>query len=190
VRIAVRLDAEEVKKTLAGMLEKMANRAPAMRIIAEIVRTSVSKNFERGGRPLSWKPSRRAEREGGQTLVKTGRLVNSIFPRSDATKAQVGTNVVYAAIHQFGGKIGARVLTPVNKKALFWPGAKHPVKKVKSPSARGRGLKYYSNLHMKESSIVAPRAGGVELLHFRVKEAGLFPRLFYSIKRPACCEPA
>ena len=135
MQIVVKLDAEGVKQTIAGMLARLADRAPAMRIVAEIVRASVVKNFEAGGRPEKWKPSRRAAREGGQTLVKSGRLVNSIFPRSDASRAQIGTNVSYAAIHQFGGKIGARVILPVNKKALFWPGARHPVKKVNWPGA-------------------------------------------------------
>jgi phage gpG-like protein len=74
VRIIAKLDAEGVKKTLGNMLAGLADRRPALRIVAEIVRTSVTKNFEAGGRPAKWKPSRRAEREGGQTLVKSGRL--------------------------------------------------------------------------------------------------------------------
>ena len=135
MRIVAKLDAEEVKKTLGNILSRLADRRPAMRIVGEIVRTSVTKNFEVGGRPVQWKPSRRAAREGGQTLVKSGRLVNSIFAEADNSRAVVGTNVKYARAHQLGAKIGARVILPVKGKALFWPGARHPVKKVNWPGA-------------------------------------------------------
>ena len=47
----------------------------------------------------------------------------------------VGTNVVYAAIHQFGGRTSARTIRPLGKKALFWPGAAHPVAKVEHPGS-------------------------------------------------------
>jgi phage virion morphogenesis protein len=135
MRIVAKLDAGEVKKTLGNMLSRLGDKRPALRIVGEILRTSFSKNFEEGGRPAQWKPSRRAVREGGQTLVKTGRLVNSIFSETDASRAVVGTNVKYAAIQQLGAKIGARVILPVKGKALFWPGARHPVKKVNWPGA-------------------------------------------------------
>ena len=143
MRIVTKLDAEEVKKMLGNMLAKLADKRPFLKIMAETVRSSVSKNFESGGRPAKWKPSRRATREGGQTLIKSGRLVNSIFgefhpdhiEKMDANRLVIGTNVKYARVHQLGAKIGARVLTPVNKKALSWPGARHPVKKVNWPGA-------------------------------------------------------
>lgn len=44
--------------------------------------------------------------EGKKTLIDTARLQNSIHPRAYKDRAVVGTNVVYAAIHQFGGKAG------------------------------------------------------------------------------------
>jgi phage gpG-like protein len=48
---------------------------------------------------------------------------------------EVGTNVAYAAIHQFGGKTKPRVIQPKNGKALFWPGAAHPVQSVNHPGS-------------------------------------------------------
>lgn len=143
MRIVAKLDAEGVKKTLGNTLANLADKRPALRIVGELLRTSFSKNFEAGGRPGKWKPSQRAVREGGETLVKTGRLVNSLFAQTHpehiedvhATKLVIGTNVKYAAAHQLGAKIGARVILPVKGKALFWPGARHPVKKVNWPGA-------------------------------------------------------
>jgi phage gpG-like protein len=57
---------------------------------------------------------------------KRGELARSIKAQSRGQGAIVGTKKVYAAMRHFGG-----VIRPKHKKALFWPGAKHPVKKVK-----------------------------------------------------------
>ncbi|NUN13490.1 MAG: phage virion morphogenesis protein [Myxococcales bacterium] len=45
-------------------------------------------------------------------LLKTGRLRNSVTYRATSDKVEVGTNVVYAARHNFGYRKGKRVLTP------------------------------------------------------------------------------
>ncbi|EHP39416.1 phage virion morphogenesis protein [Cupriavidus basilensis OR16] len=57
-----------------------------------------------------------------QVLQDTGRLVKSITSYSDANTAVVGTNVVYAAIHNFGGKTKPHVIRPRYKKALSFNG--------------------------------------------------------------------
>lgn len=50
-------------------------------------------------------------RGAGQILRDTGRLQNSISYRADAHSVTVGTNVVYAAIHQFGGDLQRQART-------------------------------------------------------------------------------
>lgn len=45
--------------------------------------------------------------------------------------ALVGTNLEYAPHVEFGTK--AHDILPKNKRALYWPGARHPVKKVRHP---------------------------------------------------------
>lgn len=52
-----------------------------------------------------WTPSRRAREQGGKTLTDRGQLKSSIAHRSSATEAEVGTNLIYARIHQMGGTI-------------------------------------------------------------------------------------
>ena len=52
-----------------------------------------------------WPPSLRVIAGGGQTLKLSGRLMRSITYIATATGVEVGTNVIYAAIHQFGGTI-------------------------------------------------------------------------------------
>jgi len=41
-----------------------------------------------------------------KTLIDTGRLMNSITYKAHSDKVEIGTNVVYGAIHQLGGKAG------------------------------------------------------------------------------------
>ena len=68
--------------------------------------------------------------------VRTGRLRASVIPivRSTA-EFGVSSNVIYARIHELGGKTRPHVIYPKNKKALYWAGAKFPVKKVKHPGS-------------------------------------------------------
>jgi len=58
-----------------------------------------------------WKPSLRAKRQHGQTLLDTGRLRRGVRAEGTAKGRKatvvVGTvPIVYAAIHQFGGQAG------------------------------------------------------------------------------------
>jgi phage gpG-like protein len=69
--------------------------------------TSTQRRFEEGRGPggSPWPPSIRALATDGKTLIESARLMKSqTFIASD-TGVEVGTNVVYAAIHQLGGII-------------------------------------------------------------------------------------
>lgn len=139
MQINVKIEDAQAKELLREIMARTGNLRPVMQTVGEIVRTSVERNFAASGRP-AWLPSGRVKREGGQTLSKTGRLRRS-FSLPEAITAgddyvAVGTDVIYAAIHQFGGKTPPRTIVPLQKKALFWPGAKHPVKSVQHPGSK------------------------------------------------------
>lgn len=68
------------------------------------------------GKP--WPVSIRVQNEGGQTLSKTGALATSIKVRATSQGVAVGTNLVYARIHQKGGTLKARTIVAKNAKAL------------------------------------------------------------------------
>jgi len=97
--ISVAIDSADVTKLLEGIASRGENLRPAYAVMAETVRTSVVKNFEEGGRPVAWAKGQKAT---GKTLIESTRLVKSITPKATDTYAEVGTNVKYAAIHQFG----------------------------------------------------------------------------------------
>jgi len=64
-----------------------------------------------------WQPSLRAELESGQTLSDTGRLRRSFRWRAQPDGFWLGTNVIYAAAHQYGAVIrpkhGRYLMVPV-----------------------------------------------------------------------------
>lgn len=84
----------------------------------------------RDGKDPEGKPWKHSQKKG-QTLVDTRRLRNSITKKVYFDHVEVGTNVRYAAIHQYGGTI-----KPRRKKWLrFKSGGRWAMKKkVKIPA--------------------------------------------------------
>lgn len=72
--------------------------------IGDALVTSTALRFRNSEDPDGnrWKQSVRARDTGGKTLVKTGDLKNSISSRATGEGVAVGTNKVYAGLHQFG----------------------------------------------------------------------------------------
>ncbi len=113
--------------------------------LAEAIRTSTKDRFKNETSPegTKWKPSKRTatstKRE--KVLTDTGRLSRSINSKVGKKGFAVGTNVIYAATHQFGDKsreLGPITIRAKNKKSLkFNVGGKDIfVKKVFIPSLK------------------------------------------------------
>jgi phage virion morphogenesis protein len=64
----------------------------------------------RGGRRRTTRRSKATTVEarvlGMRPLIASGRLRKSLTMNASATQAEIGTNLIYGAIHQFGGKAG------------------------------------------------------------------------------------
>lgn len=135
--VTVSVKDREVRDALRRILARVGNLRPALDEIGARLEASTENRFERQVDPdfVPWPPSLRAKEENGQTLTDTQRLRASISRHVRPKAVMVGTNVVYAAIHQFGGTTPARTIRPRNKKALAWPGAEHPVAKVEHPGS-------------------------------------------------------
>lgn len=110
--IEIKLDTAKLTAILRRLAAAGRDLTPAMRQAAGIMADAVEEDFEQEGRP-KWKSlaastllQRAKEGSTGKILQRRGNLARSITRHSDATSAVVGTNLVYAAIHQFGGKAG------------------------------------------------------------------------------------
>lgn len=106
----VEIDDAQVQGALDRLIAAGQDLTPAMDRIGSMLVSSVIHRFETGQAPggAPWKPSIRAREQGGQTLIDSGRLRTSITYMPGPSSVEVGTNVVYAAIHQFGGTIHAK----------------------------------------------------------------------------------
>lgn len=105
-----------VTDALNRLVEAGRNLTPAMRTIRMVLLSQAEKNFaDQAGPAGRWdipplKPATRkdrAKRGKSQILQDSGRLAASVTAGggSDATSAWIGSNAVYAAIHQLGGDI-------------------------------------------------------------------------------------
>jgi len=141
--ITIKLDgADAVRERLREISSRVSNLSPILRAIGDRVVEQTKRRFESQGpapdgtpwAPL--KPATLAAKKHKKILTETGHLRDSIRYRLLGQNAvAVGTNRVYAAIHQLGGRTPARTILPVRKKALYWPGAAHPVKSVRHPGS-------------------------------------------------------
>lgn len=108
VRVTVNA-ADLATRGLEAAAASGARTAPLMQAIANRVRNDAMLNFRRGGVwPETWSQSRAARERSGRTMMERGALRNSIHARATATEAIIGTDLIYAAIHQFGGIIRPR----------------------------------------------------------------------------------
>lgn len=94
---------EQVSKELREIVRRVSDLKPVLAEFGVHMIRSVELTFQAGGRPVPWPPSIRALRQGGKTLIKSGRLKNSIVASVMGPRTlRLGTNVAYAAVHQLG----------------------------------------------------------------------------------------
>lgn len=108
-------DLSRIGRLLADLIARGENPEPAYRSMGEDIADHIAQNFENQSGPWgdAWdrlspvtlsKPGRG---QNAEILRDTGRLRNSIQVAADSSGLTVGTNVIYAAVHQFGAKKGA-----------------------------------------------------------------------------------
>lgn len=131
---------EGIDRALARLAAKGRNMKGALAVIGERVLRQTddrwARNIDPDGRP--WKSPLSAtwrKKKTSLTLQESGHLRGSIRYQVTGNTLLVGTDVPYARIHHAGGKTAAHIIRPKQGKALFWPGAGHPVKAVRHPGS-------------------------------------------------------
>lgn len=101
------IDVSPLAAIARRLAEVDADRREPLEAIGAAWETTTKERFETSTAPdgMPWKPSLRAKRTGGKTLVKSASLKASITSQAEDDTVQVGTNKVYGRIHQFGGTI-------------------------------------------------------------------------------------
>lgn len=114
--VTVKIDDREMQELFSRILENMDDMTPVMRDIGEVVVESVTRNFEQHRSPdgTPWKPlaestkrqRARLGRNPEDILILNRILMGSIHAEAGPLSVEIGSDVVYAAIHQLGGKAG------------------------------------------------------------------------------------
>ncbi|MDP2548077.1 phage virion morphogenesis protein [Oceanobacter sp. 4_MG-2023] len=117
ITISVTNNSTQVLDVINQLQQRVQDTAPVMRKIAGIMADQVEQAFADEADPATGKkwrtfsPSylqRNPKRSGGQLLQDSGQLASSIQNEYGPDYAAVGTNKIYAAIHQFGGLPGMK----------------------------------------------------------------------------------
>ena len=118
--IEIKIDNKKVEKALLEIAQKTSNLRPLMKNIAGIMADSTEENFKVEGQPkwkdLSEKTKTARKKSGhypGQILQVSGQLALSVATQYDDTSVVIGSNKVYAAIHQLGGQAGKNKKTTI-----------------------------------------------------------------------------
>lgn len=105
--IEIKLDNKEVESRLLDWVKRSENLRPLMKNIAGIMADSTEENFKKEGRPkwkdLSEKTKTVRKKTGHyprQILQVSGQLAMSVTTQYDNESAIIGSNKIYAAIHQ------------------------------------------------------------------------------------------
>ncbi|SMH42492.1 phage virion morphogenesis protein [Mesorhizobium australicum] len=101
---------DAVLAALADTLSKTDDKRGLFDAIGAALASSTQARFETETDPEGspWPDSLRKLVNGGRTLTDSARLVQSLTHEATEESVAVGTNVIYAAIHQFGGTIKAK----------------------------------------------------------------------------------
>src|SRR5690606_10681095 len=107
-RIEIQLDDSQVRQRLDQLMGALADSRPLMAGIAAELAAQTELAFQDQGpgwaklKPATIRAREKAGKWPGQILQVSNALARSITTRSGPDFAQIGSNVPYAAIHQFG----------------------------------------------------------------------------------------
>ena len=111
-RITIEHDNAALHASLEVAVAALTRPEEMMDEIGAVLEAGVQQRFIDATDPdgTPWTESLRATlgERGGKTLTDTGRLQGSITRAVSGGEVAVGTNVIYGAIHQFGGEIVAK----------------------------------------------------------------------------------
>lgn len=122
-------------KQITNGLERTAiaisNPTPALQQIGDMMRKHFASSLQQGIAPDGTphpplKSPRRSNRRGGS-------IAGTLFSRLQGGSVEIGYEHDLAIAYHQGSRIPARKIVPKKQQALFWAGARHPVKSVQIP---------------------------------------------------------
>ena len=119
----IKIDTSEIDKFIIDLKE-----------VSEEIRSDVQKVLVNSGFNIEARAKRNISNNGS---VKTGHLRRGITTNVGNMEVTVHTsNIKYARLVEEGTR--PHTIRAKNKKALYWKGAKHPVKSVRHPGSKAK----------------------------------------------------
>ncbi len=112
--VLLKVDDRELKLLLPSLEQKL--QSGIFKILGQVFLSSIEEIFEDEGPPGAPWPERKDKKKEGKILTDTAALRDSITAEEQRDSLVIGSDLVYAAIHQFGGEI-----RPKTAKALIFP---------------------------------------------------------------------
>jgi len=118
--IEIKYDDRQVLDALHELSRRMDDMTPAMRAIAGVMADATERAFEDEADPatgMAWHPLMASTvnmrcGDAHPILQRSGQLAGSIVTSHGPEFAQVGSNKVYAGMHQFGGVTSPNSMIP------------------------------------------------------------------------------
>lgn len=109
--VTITVDQSSIDHVFTALTQAADDLAPAMRAIGEYLITATQDRFDLQQDPQgnAWTPlstSTKERKRLDKILTESSRLRDSISYQANSTEVRVGTNAIYAAIHQLGGEAG------------------------------------------------------------------------------------
>ena len=163
-------DIQRLRDRFDQLAALVINPTPALNAIGAYQDRRFQQSFDANQTPQGepWPPlapSTIAQKRNRKILVETiGRIPASRFFEVQGSSVTVGYGDPLAAIHNAGATIPPQTIVPRDREALFWPGARNPVRRVNIPQRTipARGLIGFTPADVREwSAIVEDEILGV-----------------------------
>ena len=141
--VKITLDDADFQAAMGDLLQRLQHPQAVFADIGEYLVRQVEQRFESETGPDGEKwaalhPGTRAAKNHPKILSESLQLRRSIVHQETDDGLVMGSNKIYAAIHQLGGTTRPHTITARHKKALAWPGMGedgHPVRSVQHPGS-------------------------------------------------------
>ncbi len=134
---------DRISPKLLELARGISDRRPILEAMGVKFRGYIVESFTNPALRIATWP---AKKDGSASvLFKSGQLKKGIHV-SAVTNDTVTVSTLdlpYAFIQQFGGTTRAHVIEALNKRALAWPGAAHPVRRVNHPGSKIPARPYF-----------------------------------------------
>lgn len=133
--MSLKVTSDTLSPAVRAMARRFSDLKPILRAMGEALVGVTKRSFNDASlRPSTWAP---VKKQGGAPLKRHGTMWQSIREIAlTGSQVEIGTDRPYAPWHQWGTK--PYTIRPKSKRALYWPGAGHPVRQVKHPGVPAR----------------------------------------------------